>query len=443
MPRTPWRWLGLLCLTLASRAEAVPSFARATGFACEQCHTQFPELTSFGRAFKVTGYTMVTKATVSSDSSTGSREILDFLAGVPLSAMIQASLTLTQEALPTASGGHAQNASVVFPERLSLFYAGLIAPQLGAFTQLSYDGVSNRFGIEAADIRFAQTTTLFGTDLIFGFTLNNNPTITDLWNGTPAWSFPFASSAVAPRLTATPLIAGPLAQNVVGLTAYALWHQLIYAEAGAYRSFPLGTAQPLGIGPDAANVIQAVAPYWRVALQKDFEKNAFEVGTFGLQASLFPGGNAPLAAPTDQYLDLGFDAQYQYVGADHIFSANATYIHESQSLAAANGGANTSGELNRLTLSGGYLYDRWIGGRVGAFSTFGAPDLYQPAAAAGGFGGSPDGTGAIAELDFIPWLNTKLSFQYVGYLNVNGSFGSFGSRPVDNSTYYLLLWLAF
>ena len=38
-------------------AHAVPSFARQTGLACSACHTVFPELNAFGRAFKLHGYT--------------------------------------------------------------------------------------------------------------------------------------------------------------------------------------------------------------------------------------------------------------------------------------------------------------------------------------------------------------------------------------------------
>lgn len=37
-----------LAAVLAPAAQAVPSFARQTGMACEACHTVFPELTHFG-----------------------------------------------------------------------------------------------------------------------------------------------------------------------------------------------------------------------------------------------------------------------------------------------------------------------------------------------------------------------------------------------------------
>jgi hypothetical protein len=40
-------------------AQAVPSFARQTGMACEACHTVWPELTHFGRVFKANGFALV------------------------------------------------------------------------------------------------------------------------------------------------------------------------------------------------------------------------------------------------------------------------------------------------------------------------------------------------------------------------------------------------
>ncbi len=50
--------LPVLAVCAASAAQAVPSFARQTGMACEACHTVWPELTHFGRVFKANGYTL-------------------------------------------------------------------------------------------------------------------------------------------------------------------------------------------------------------------------------------------------------------------------------------------------------------------------------------------------------------------------------------------------
>lgn len=49
----------LAAAAFAPEASAIPSFARQTGMACSSCHTHFPVLNGFGRAFKAAGYTMM------------------------------------------------------------------------------------------------------------------------------------------------------------------------------------------------------------------------------------------------------------------------------------------------------------------------------------------------------------------------------------------------
>src|SRR5215469_10268401 len=49
-------WLGLHAPLLA-----VPAYARQTGQACVACHVSFPELTPYGRMFKMSGYTIGTR----------------------------------------------------------------------------------------------------------------------------------------------------------------------------------------------------------------------------------------------------------------------------------------------------------------------------------------------------------------------------------------------
>src|ERR1019366_10242125 len=46
----------LICIVSARPAEALPSYARQTGQACAACHNGFPELTPYGRLFKLNGY---------------------------------------------------------------------------------------------------------------------------------------------------------------------------------------------------------------------------------------------------------------------------------------------------------------------------------------------------------------------------------------------------
>ena len=49
-----------LLLVNSGRALAVPSFAKQTGLQCEACHIGAfgPQLTQFGRQFKLNGYTL-------------------------------------------------------------------------------------------------------------------------------------------------------------------------------------------------------------------------------------------------------------------------------------------------------------------------------------------------------------------------------------------------
>src|SRR5205823_11049051 len=99
----------------------------------------------------------------------------------------------------------------------SVFYAGRISEHVGAFTQWTYDGVAHRSAIDNVDLRYADHRKLGATDLAYGLTVNNNPTVSDIYNTTPAWGFPFASSRVAVAPNAAGLIEGGLGQNVAGL----------------------------------------------------------------------------------------------------------------------------------------------------------------------------------------------------------------------------------
>jgi hypothetical protein len=60
--------------------------------------------------------------------------------------------------------------------------------------------------------------------------------------------------------------------------------------------------------------------------------------------------------------------------------------------------------------------------------------------------GSPDTRGWIAELNYLPWLNTKLSLQFTKYTQFNGgdsNYDGFGRNAAANGSTYLLLWLTF
>jgi hypothetical protein len=444
-------------------AQAVPSFARQTGMACEACHTVFPELTPFGRRFKLNGYLLdnlpqVKAITPDKDEAL----LLNWLP--PLSLMFQVSYTQTKTAVPdlAAPGGLSQNGQVLFPQEASLFYAGRIAPKLGGFIQLTYESDSGNVALDNTDIRFADQAFVdssAGRDrsLIYGFTLNNNPTVQDVWNSTPAWEMPFnARTTAAPMPAASTQIDGPLAQSVAGVSAYGFWMNSVYAELGVYRSAPQGfsNAQTGLAGPlnsTASDVISGLAPYWRVAYEMQWAHNALSFGLYGLTVNLFPGNGSILSGPTNNYTDAALDSQYQFISDDNIVSFQATYIHERQDLNASVAvglASNATDTLRTLHIGGSYYYGRKYGGSLGYFSTTGTTDplLYPASPVVGSASGSPDSNGWIAELDYLPWQNVKLALQYTFYDRFNGSstnYDGFGRNASGNNTLFVLGWVAF
>ena len=169
-----------VALLVAPSVQAVPSFARQTGMACEACHTVFPELTHFGRMFKANAYTIDNLKAVRGVAAT-KQEMLDLSGLPPISLMVQVSQTSISKAIPDGAN-FSQSGSVAFPQQISLFYAGKIAPRLGAFIQLTYGNDGGTIDIDNVDLRWANSLLLPGDKrLVYGITANNNPTVQDLW----------------------------------------------------------------------------------------------------------------------------------------------------------------------------------------------------------------------------------------------------------------------
>jgi hypothetical protein len=431
---------GAVLFLFADHVEAVPSFARQTGMSCTTCHTVFPELTAFGRAFKLNGYVF----------SKGSKS---YEYPPPIAAMFQASYT-EQRGLSNRIDpfDDAPDAKFNVPQQASLFYAGKIYDKFGAFVQLTYDGVGNSFALDNTDLRYANNFILAGRNLTYGVTINNNPTMEDVWNSTPAFGFPYAASAVAVTPSAVTVIDQTLAQQIGGIGAYAMWDNLVYGNFSLYRTNRKGITRPLGAGTSTDMVVEDVVPYWRVALQQQWQNHSVELGTYGLWAEIFPGGAS--SGPTDKFTDIAVDAQYQYVGLKHIFSLAATWIHEKQDWDASfpmGNTANSSDNLSTFRINANYYYrSPWgtLGGIVGYFSTSGDKDplLYSPAQLTGSQTGSPESDGFILQAIYLLKEQYKFSLQYTIYNRFNGSgsnYDGFGRDASDNNTLYFLVWLMF
>src|SRR6266576_1729847 len=165
-----------------SATHLTPTYARQTGLACSACHTHYPELTATGRAFKLNGYVYRRGSDSLQGRASGGEQNLLLGLVTPLSFMLQTSFTATQKAQPGT-----QNGTVFFPDQLSIFTGGEVTTHVGGFLQVTFDPQSGGLDVDNADFRYASQTKLFSKPATVGLSLNNNPTVQDLWNSTPAW----------------------------------------------------------------------------------------------------------------------------------------------------------------------------------------------------------------------------------------------------------------
>lgn len=446
---TSFRMIGraaaLLATVLGALApglsQAVPSFARQTGQDCVACHVGGfgPQLTPYGIKFKLGGYT---------DTNGQS--------SVPLSGMAVASFTRTRKAQDEApADGYKTNNNLALDEA-SLFIAGRLADQLGAFVQVTYDGIGKQTAIDQADIRFAHATSLYGKDLTLGVSVNNNPGVQDPFNSSPVWSFPYTSSALGfSGAETSTLINGGLEQHVLGASAYAFYDNHWYAELGTYRTLSLRAQTMLGLGRDDDPGRMRGSAYWRLAWFNDRKRDNWSVGLFGLQAGLQPDRSS--GAPSNRYRDIGVDGQYQFLGnRQNIFTLQGSYIRERQrrdDLVAAGEADQLIGHLRELKLNASYHFSQTWGVTLGHFRTTGDADttLY-----AGMGGNRPDTRGQVLQLDWTPWgkedswmapwANVRLGAQYTWYNRYNGAkvnYDGAGRNASDNNTLFLFAWTSF
>lgn len=433
-----------LFISFAGNAYAIPTYARQTGLACSSCHYSFPELTPFGRNFKLDGYTMVGRKTIKAKAR-GAQGPLDMLRTFLMSAMVQASYSNVAKPIPGTKTG-----SMEFPRQFSLFLGGEITPHIGAFSQFTYDDHSGSFGWDNTDIRYFNQGIVGGDPITYGLDLNNGPTVGDLWNSTPAWGFPYIHSSTMPQPGASTLLDGALDGNVAGLGAYAMYDNLVYADISGYKSTPQGG--PFPASELSNSTINGVAPYWRVALQHQWANTYVELGTYGMVADMYPSG---ITGATDNYADLALDCQVEQAIGGNELIFHSTWIHENQDLNAsyaADISANPKDNLSTFRIDGSYLFCHGLDVTVQYFNTYGSTDnlLYALAPAnganaiKGSLNGSPNSSGFIGEFDFNPWQNTRLSVQYVLYNTFNGGssdYDGFGRNAADNNTLFISTWI--
>ena len=445
--RRPPRWAAMIVLAwllgVPTMASAVPAFARQTQQPCVACHVGGfgPELTQFGRQFKLMGYTM--KVGDAKD--------------IPLSAMLVESFTHTQKAQPQApASGFGTNDNTEL-QQASIFLAGRLSDHMGVLAQATYSENGGLLGWDNMDWRYARMFNRGSHSGIWGISVNNNPTVSDVLNTAPAWKYPYMSADLAPGAPAQPMLLGGLSGQVIGATAYMQLDGAWYAELGGYRSLSPAFLRQVNGNYDGR--LSGITPYARLAYTWNLSTGSFSVGGFMMdmrrgQVGANAIGNAvPLGGPTDQFRDVGIDANYLYAHGDHTVTVDGLYVHEDQRLDATYGAGGSDylhDSLQALSLKGSYWYRHTYGVTLASFADNGSRDvtLY-------GNNGSPNTQGGSVEFDYSPfgqstswhqpWVNMRLGLQYTFYTRFSGlvhNVDGAGRNASGNNTLYAYMWLA-
>jgi hypothetical protein len=408
-----------LCLTSPGAALGMPSYAVQTDQPCSACHIGAfgPRLNQSGRNFKLYGFT-------ANDTKQHT---------LPFSLMANGSFVHTDSPQTSnESVGYAPNNNVTF-EALDGYYAGRIFGAVGAFVEVDYDAIPKSLRWEDLDVRYAREARLFGSDSVLGISINNAPTELDLWDSSPAWVFPYATSDLAPAPAAAPFIE-LLPSEVLGIGAYAMWNQTVYLEGDVYGGLQNDLLRLTGTSRiDGADSLSGPAVYWRLALQHEFDSGVhyIELGTYGVNVAAYP--QAIQYAGADTYTDIAADATYQWVPHPELSTADALsahilFIHEDSRLNASAIvlGTKPSDSLSSFRADVTYAIGATYSPTFQYFRTTGTADAARwmtPNV-------SPDSSGWIAEIDYIPWgkpdspldwLNARIALQYTDYMQFDGT----------------------
>jgi len=467
--------LGLVFVVLTSLffsgdAFSLPVFARQTGQSCLACHAggQFPELTPYGRLFKLTGYTQGVRT------------------DIPLSVMAVVSYA------KVSSYNGSDTPGTDFPRdgtvnltTGSLFCCGKITDNIGVFAQYTHDLWANQdvatgnwqghSHVDQVDIRYADRFIDESHDFIYGFSLNNNPGVTDVWNThnsafapvssyVPAGNAIFSSSALPHDVPVTPILDG--LQYSAGLTGYLYLNHLIYAEIGTYKASTSGfsflhDAGSGGPGALSTRLSGSFNPYLRFATNHEWGANSLMLGLHGLHASVLDDATLVSSNSYSLFNDIGMDGQYQYLLDPHAVTALFSFTHENINNSGYQqaAGLNPSNTLNYLRAKLTYVYRARYGMSMAYTQVSGSLDagLYSADPISNtqanlSLNNSPDSKLWVPELFVMPVQNVRIGLQYFKWTQFYGGstysyFSNAGSKIIRNASdtnlAFLYVWVAY
>ena len=439
--------LALVTLLLAGlapqAAHAIPVFARQTQQNCVTCHVggQYPELTPYGRYFKLTGYTQ------------GEKQTKPEGLGIPIAFSVQAGINRISKNDDGAGGEIDARNGRFAPDQASVYTGGQISDNVGLFAQytFAYDqGNSHNatFGADNVDLRYADHLVNGSTDLIWGLSLNNNPGLTDIFNSTPAWSYPFQYSASGsatflPKQTALEEVYG--GGTARGLNAYLYLNKSFYGEFGTYSK----AKGPFGIltyvsgadpGHNGTQPLQGGNPYYRFAYTTEWGPSNLMIGAFGMNSKLDFVGDGTKTT----YKDRALDAQYQYISDPHVISAQLRHI--SEKINDESGQFAGPANLKSFYAKAMYVYRAKYGAALSYQSVKGTSDPLYGGLSTGSADSSPNSTVWTPGIFWQPLQNVRVTLYktfFTKYLGGKDNYDGNGRNAKDNNSTYLYVWIDF
>ncbi len=444
--------LGVVSLAVSLDASAIPVFARQTGFKCVACHVggMYPQLTSLGRMFKLTGYTLG-----------NANDIFNLTTNIdrpPVAIMVQTArqyYTNTKNygtpSTPAAINGNSPSSSMD-AQVFSVFAGGHITDNFGAFLQFTagkYSGEqtpSTGWGgsIDNSELRYADRIVGQDSDLIYGVYMNNRALMSDVWNNMGPWQsgwINYFNTMSAPQAPTTFLMGETPQHTEVGVGAYLFKDKTWYAELAIHKSPTHGPFSLLTSGNPPSNTANGSngtvidpSPYLRLAYNKEWGPHSFELGlhsmttyAHGINQNTSAPQNSDYSSPVSTYRDVGLDAQYQYVLDPHYFAAHGRITHESMNnnLSGPNyAGATPTNATDTLTETYAdvtYIYKAKYGALLQYQGASGSSDvgLYGMTP-----GGSPDWQAWTPHVFWAPVQNVRIGYMYTFYTKMGGVTGN-------------------
>lgn len=419
-------------------AKAVPSYARQTEQSCVACHAggQFPELTPYGRMFKLTGYTMGQQTN-------------------PIAMMMQADYAKMRNN-SLADGGPITKDGLATINQVSLFLAGKVTNNVGLFSQFTYgpyagtdaNGNPNSKGLvnsDLFDLRYADSSSMSNNDLIWGLTVHNWIGVQDVWNSSGGpWSYPYVSRVFAVPDVLGTFIEGGQGSALAGTGVYTYLNKNLYLELTGYQTaknafsiMSMGYHANDSQGNNLLQYVNGVAPYARMAYTKEWGPHNVMLGVSYLDIKVYPfdGDYSGVSGATNtttlfnvgtvHYKDRAIDGQYQYLLSPHTITAQFRLAHETSQDATGSSLPN----LNTRRFKLGYIYQA----KYGASFAYASSSLSD---------GTSDITKWTPEVFYMPSQNIRVGLQY-NHFTKYSSPTFVGSSASNNDYSYMYIWLAY